>query len=146
MRQSLYPPLPPLKTLKSLFRITLVSSLLTVVMAFDTSVPVPMRSMCATPNIVLVNIMACRVYRRTKAGIFRELQISSAGKNRTAPVISIHTNRTRTSDGPPFRVDIELATVSSPTANGGVSESNSVYKMDDNAERKEYASSFGEVK
>ncbi|KAF9482245.1 hypothetical protein BDN70DRAFT_853708 [Pholiota conissans] len=125
------------------YLITLVSSLLTVVMAFDTSVPVPMRSMCATPNIVLVNIMACRVYRRTKAGVFRELEISTIGKSpRTAPQISIHTNRTRTSDGPPFRVDIELATVTSPTANSG-SEANSMYKVDNGMERKEY---FGEAK
>ncbi|KAF8198097.1 hypothetical protein BJ912DRAFT_845793 [Pholiota molesta] len=130
------------------YLITLVSSLLAVVIAFNTSVPVPMRSMFVLPNLVLVNIMACRVFRRTKTSIFREVEIStwSVGGNRTAPVISIHTNRARTSDRPPVRVDIELANVTSPTANGGVSNSNSVYRMDDKVERKEHAGSLGEAK
>jgi hypothetical protein len=143
----------PLTSLKYIaewppFRITLVSSLLTVVIAFDTSVPVPMRSMFVLPNLVLVNIMACRVFRSTKTSIFREVEIStwSVGGNRTAPVISIHTNRARTSDRPPVRVDIELANVTSPTANGGVSNSNSAYKVDDKVERKEHAGSLGEAK
>ena len=93
----------------------MVSSLVTVVMAFDQSVPVPMRTMFATLNIVLVNIMACRVYRRTKTGLLRETEISTShimgnsdtSKNRPA-MISVHTNRTRTTDDS-YRVDIELA-------------------------------------
>ena len=84
-------------------------------MAFDQSVPVPMRTMFATLNIVLVNIMACRVYRRTKTGLLRETEISTShimgnsdtSKNRPA-MISVHTNRTRTTDDS-YRVDIELA-------------------------------------
>ena len=51
-------------------------------MAFDQSVPVPLRSMCATPNIVLVNIMACRVYRHTRIGMIRESEISTSAIDR----------------------------------------------------------------
>jgi hypothetical protein len=90
-------------------RITLISNLVTVVMVFDTSVPIPMRSMCATPNIVLTNIMACRVYRRTKAGLFRESEISTtnmSAKNRLP--VAVYTSRTKASDTP-YRVDIELS-------------------------------------
>lgn len=114
-------------------------------MAFDQSVPVPLRSMCATPNIVLVNIMACRVYRRTKAGVFRELDASSAGKSlRGAPVISIQTNRVRTTDEPSYLVDIELANrkVASPTANNSLTHSDS-YRMDDTLEKSDYSKSYG---
>ncbi|KAF8199056.1 hypothetical protein BJ912DRAFT_950733 [Pholiota molesta] len=89
------------------YLITLISNLVTVVMVFDTSVPIPMRSMCATPNIVLTNIMACRVYRRTKAGLFRESEISTtnmSAKNRLP--VAVYTSRTKASDTP-YRVDID---------------------------------------
>ena len=51
-------------------------------MVFNTRVPVPMRSMFATPNIALLNIMACRVYRNTKFGVFREEEISTSNMNK----------------------------------------------------------------
>lgn len=51
-------------------------------MVFNTHVPVPMRSMFATPNIALLNIMACRVYRNTKFGLFREEELSTANMNK----------------------------------------------------------------
>lgn len=92
------------------FRITLISNLVTVIMVFDTSVPIPMRSMCATPNIVLTNIMACRVYRRTRAGLFRESEISTtavSAKHRKPGPVAVYTSSTKATD-PPFRVDIEL--------------------------------------
>ena len=91
-------------------RITLISNLVTVIMVFDTSVPVPMRSMCATPNIVLVNIMACQVYRRTPAGLFRETEISTtavSAKPRKPGAVAVYTSSTKATD-PPFHVDIEL--------------------------------------
>ncbi|KAF9475472.1 hypothetical protein BDN70DRAFT_840892 [Pholiota conissans] len=108
------------------YLVTLVSSLVTVIMAFDTSVPVPLRSMCANLNIVLVCIMACRVYRRTKSGLFRETEISTtnisaASKIRTPVGISVHTNRTRTMDDP-YKVDIELASRKNMGTNGSDSE------------------------
>ncbi len=112
-------------------------------MAFDQSVPVPLRSMCATPNIVLVNIMACRVYRRTKAGVFRQLGVSSVGMSRnTAPVIAISTNRVRTTDEPSYLVDIELASrkVASPTTNGSLATSE--YGRGDTLEKQDYSRSY----
>ncbi|KJA14649.1 hypothetical protein HYPSUDRAFT_150082 [Hypholoma sublateritium FD-334 SS-4] len=81
------------------YLITLASNMVTVIMVFDTSVPIPLRSMCATPNIVITSIMACRVYRRTRAGFFRESELSTTtmlDKNRK-PVSPSH-----------IRVDIEL--------------------------------------
>ncbi|KAF9471347.1 hypothetical protein BDN70DRAFT_888251 [Pholiota conissans] len=66
-----------LKDGQKYYLISLISNLVTVIMVFDTSVPVPMRSMCATPNIVLTNIMACRVYRNTRRGFIRESEIST---------------------------------------------------------------------
>ena len=112
-------------------------------MAFDQSVPDPLRSMCATPNIVLVNIMACRVYRRTKAGVFRQLGVSSVAMSRnTAPVIAISTNRVRTTDEPSYLVDIELASrkVASPTTNGSLATSE--YRRGDTLEKQDYSRSY----
>lgn len=89
---------------------TLVSSLVTVVMNFDQSVPVPMRTMFATLNVVLVNIMACRVFRRTKSGLLRETEISSArlaaSQSRIRPAVISVDNRIKTADNP-YRVDME---------------------------------------
>ena len=73
--------------------------MVTVIMVFDTGVPIPLRSMCATPNIVITSIMACRVYRRTRAGLFREVELSTT--------TMFNKNRKPTST-PPIRVDIEL--------------------------------------
>jgi len=67
-----------LKDGQKYYLISLISNVVTVIMVFDTSVPIPMRSMCATPNIVLTNIMACRVYRNTKFGFIRESEVSTA--------------------------------------------------------------------
>ncbi|KAF8199057.1 hypothetical protein BJ912DRAFT_950735, partial [Pholiota molesta] len=50
------------------YLISLISNLVVVVMVFDTSVPIPLRSMGAMSNVVVTNIMASRVFRRTKFG------------------------------------------------------------------------------
>ena len=36
------------------------------------SIPIVYRSAIGIPNIMLINVMACRVYRNTKFGIFKE--------------------------------------------------------------------------
>ncbi len=59
-------------------RVTLVSNMATVIMIFDTAVPIPLRLMWVPPNIVITSIMACRVYRRTRSHISREVEISTA--------------------------------------------------------------------
>lgn len=81
-------------------RITLASNMVTVIMVFDTSVPIPLRSMCATPNIVITSIMACRVYRRTRAGFFREAEISTT--------TMMFEKKHKPTSTPPIRVDIGL--------------------------------------
>jgi len=57
-------------------RATVTTSLLTVVLQYLPTVPIVCRTLFSLLNIVLMNIMACRVYRNTKFGIFRESQIA----------------------------------------------------------------------
>ncbi|KAJ3504167.1 hypothetical protein NLJ89_g8081 [Agrocybe chaxingu] len=47
---------------------TVTTSLLTVIVFYFPLIPVVYRAMFAVPNAALMNIMACRVYRRTKSG------------------------------------------------------------------------------
>ncbi|KAF9043104.1 hypothetical protein BJ165DRAFT_1529223 [Panaeolus papilionaceus] len=49
---------------------TVTSSLLTVIMLEVDAVPPVFRSMFTVSNVMLMNIMACRVYRNTKFGLF----------------------------------------------------------------------------
>ena len=101
-----------LTRLNYISRITLISNLVTVIMVFDTSVPIPLRSMCATPNLVLTNIMACRVYRRTRAGIFREVEVSTTALSdkihKPNIPIAFYTTNTTVTTPAPYPVDIEL--------------------------------------
>jgi len=56
-----------------LYYLTVVTtSLMSVIIFYIKSVPMVYRTMFPIPNLVLMNIMACRVYRNTKFGIFRE--------------------------------------------------------------------------
>ncbi|KAF8154858.1 hypothetical protein B0H34DRAFT_718261 [Crassisporium funariophilum] len=57
---------------------TVTLNLLTVIMLYISSVPITYRTMFTVPNITLMNIMACRVFRNTKFGVFRETMISSS--------------------------------------------------------------------
>ncbi|KAJ3506387.1 hypothetical protein NLJ89_g6892 [Agrocybe chaxingu] len=60
------------------YYLTTVSiSLLTVIMLYVKSVPVTYQTMFTVPNIVLMNVMACRVFRNVKFGKFRETPLSS---------------------------------------------------------------------
>ncbi|KAF9045139.1 hypothetical protein BJ165DRAFT_1602816 [Panaeolus papilionaceus] len=57
---------------------TVTTNLVAVIMFWITAVPPTYRSMFTIPNIALMNIMACRVFRKTKFGIFRETAISTS--------------------------------------------------------------------
>jgi len=57
---------------------TVTTSLMTVIMLYVSSVPITYRTMFTVPNIALMNIMACRVFRHTKFGMFRETSISTS--------------------------------------------------------------------
>ncbi|KAJ3511793.1 hypothetical protein NLJ89_g3893 [Agrocybe chaxingu] len=61
---------------------TVSTNLLTVVVFFLKTVPVVYRTMFVVPNVMLMNIMACRVFRRTKFGLYREkTSINTSGVN-----------------------------------------------------------------
>ncbi|KAH9475853.1 hypothetical protein JR316_0011413 [Psilocybe cubensis] len=49
---------------------TVSTNLLTLILMLIHPVPEAYRTMLAGPNIMLMNVMACRVYRKTKLGLF----------------------------------------------------------------------------
>ena len=49
-----------------------------MIMLFNPSLPGYLRTIFAAPNVTLMNIMACRVYRDTLFGLYREAEISSS--------------------------------------------------------------------
>ena len=55
---------------------SLITNLAVVTMVFDQDIPVILRSMGAAVNVVVTNIMACLVYRRTKFAQVRENELS----------------------------------------------------------------------
>ncbi|KAF9045141.1 hypothetical protein BJ165DRAFT_1528051 [Panaeolus papilionaceus] len=57
---------------------TVTSNLVVVIMFYIDAVPPVYRSMFTVPNVALMNIMACRVFRKTKFGVFRETTVSSS--------------------------------------------------------------------
>ncbi|KAF9043113.1 hypothetical protein BJ165DRAFT_1529231 [Panaeolus papilionaceus] len=64
---------------------TVTTNLMTVIMLYIEAVPITYRTMFTVPNIALMNIMACRVFRNTKFGVFRETSISTSRMNSTNP-------------------------------------------------------------
>ncbi|PPQ65076.1 hypothetical protein CVT24_003030 [Panaeolus cyanescens] len=58
--------------------ITIFTSLTSVIMLYVPNVPPAYRVMFATSNVSVMNIMACRVFRNTKFGIYREADISTS--------------------------------------------------------------------
>ncbi|KAF9045140.1 hypothetical protein BJ165DRAFT_1475549 [Panaeolus papilionaceus] len=57
---------------------TVTTNLVAVIMFYINVVPPTYRSMFTVPNVALMNIMACRVFRKTKFGVFREVTISTS--------------------------------------------------------------------
>ncbi|KAF8810290.1 hypothetical protein BYT27DRAFT_7186756 [Phlegmacium glaucopus] len=64
-------------------------NVLTVIMFFDQSIPDSLRTVFMVPNVVLTNIMACRVFRNTIFGSVRESQISTSFVAREPNVDSV---------------------------------------------------------
>ncbi|PPQ74973.1 hypothetical protein CVT24_010274 [Panaeolus cyanescens] len=58
---------------------TVSLNLLTVIMFFIESVPPTYRLMFTLPNVTLMNIMACRVFRNTKFGLLQDSSMSTGG-------------------------------------------------------------------
>ncbi|KAF8914439.1 hypothetical protein CPB84DRAFT_1669070 [Gymnopilus junonius] len=70
-------------------------SLLTACLFLIQSVPAPYRAIMGIPNIVLVNNMACHVYRNVRLGVYREFSAdkpSGLGKSE-APLSTLKFNR-----------------------------------------------------
>jgi len=57
---------------------TITINLVAVIMLFNRSVPTILRTVFWLPNVILVNIMACRVFRNTIFGNFREAEIATS--------------------------------------------------------------------
>jgi len=57
---------------------TVTINLVAVIMLFNHSVPTILRTVFWIPNVLLVNIMACRVFRNTIFGKFRETEIATS--------------------------------------------------------------------
>ena len=55
-----------------------MSNIASTTLLLDKKVPEPYQSVLNTPNVVLINIMACRVFRKTKLGLFREEELSTS--------------------------------------------------------------------
>lgn len=75
-------------------RTTLIAGAVFAGLAFSPSVPGPLRSLATDPYIAVINIMACRVYRRTRTGLIREAEISTTtlAKSKTGnAIVFYHT-------------------------------------------------------
>lgn len=102
-----------------------------------------MRSMFATPNIALLNIMACRVYRNTKFGLFREEEISTSNMQKAIesklPPFPVFAHRSEiTTTNSSSGIDLGSART---FANSGTAE-NEKQKV---TEVKRYSSSLGDA-
>ncbi|CAA7262445.1 unnamed protein product [Cyclocybe aegerita] len=64
---------------------TVITKLMTVIIFYFTLVPAVYRAMFAVPNAVVMNMMACRVYRRTKLARYRELKTPSSNLSSAMP-------------------------------------------------------------
>ena len=63
---------------RSFHRATVTVNLLAVIMVFNQSLPTNIRALLWVPNAVLMNIMACRVFRNTILGTINEAGSCSA--------------------------------------------------------------------
>lgn len=74
------------------YLITVTSNLVVLIMLYVPGVPVPYRAMFTATNIPIMNIMACRVYRKTRNAVMRTTVVSSRrifSTNDTGPSISL---------------------------------------------------------
>jgi len=65
---------------------TVSVTLLTLVVFYQTSIPAAYRTMFTLPNLMLFNIMACRVFRNTKLALKREPRLSTATESVVLPL------------------------------------------------------------
>ncbi|KAF8898069.1 hypothetical protein CPB84DRAFT_1748075 [Gymnopilus junonius] len=85
---------------------TVTTNLMTVIMLYIGTVPITYRTMFTVPNITLMNIMACRVFRNTKFGIFRGEAATSSGNPASVIPLSIRRNGHTRSVIPEHRLEV----------------------------------------
>ena len=56
----------------------MIAGIVTVALVYAPAVPIPLKALGINPYLSIVNIMACRVFRNTRAGSIRESQISTS--------------------------------------------------------------------
>ncbi|KAF8954564.1 hypothetical protein BDZ97DRAFT_1676531 [Flammula alnicola] len=62
------------------YLLTIIIQIITAITFFNQSIPQVYRAVIPIPNVIIINIMAGRIYRNTKLGIFRELTPTSSSK------------------------------------------------------------------
>lgn len=73
----------------SFARITVIAGVACAVMLFSPVVPLPLADTLEDVYPAVINIMACRLFRRTKSGAIRESEISSSVANQKIHVGSM---------------------------------------------------------
>ncbi|KAJ3513401.1 hypothetical protein NLJ89_g2966 [Agrocybe chaxingu] len=68
---------------------TVTTNLMTVVVFYFTFIPAVYRAMFAVPNAILMNMMACRVYRRTKLALKNVSNHPTTSVSKDAPIIPL---------------------------------------------------------
>ncbi|KAG2004260.1 hypothetical protein CC2G_002832 [Coprinopsis cinerea AmutBmut pab1-1] len=92
-----------LKDGQTYYMVTVFSNLLTVIMIYMSSLPATYRTIFSAPNIMLINVMACRVFRHTKFAAFRESTFTNstslATNIKNAAMLPVHFRHTVTGNG-----------------------------------------------
>ncbi|KAF9527236.1 hypothetical protein CPB83DRAFT_769032 [Crepidotus variabilis] len=74
---------------------TIISlNLVVIVLFFTESVPIVYRSFFGVPNVVLMNVMACYVYRKIRFGVYRETTTLGLGNTTLGKSIPVSGGRT----------------------------------------------------
>ena len=56
----------------------MIAGIVNAALVYAPAVPSPLKGLAINPSLAIINIMACRVFRNTRAGSIRESQISTS--------------------------------------------------------------------
>ncbi|KAF9044987.1 hypothetical protein BJ165DRAFT_1474700 [Panaeolus papilionaceus] len=96
------------------YTVTVSLNLLTVIMLFVSSVPPVYRIMFVVPNVVLTNIMACRVFRDTKFGLMRDSLLATSAQMDSTRVLDSRPVRFNRDPNQTFEMSIGIQAQSPP--------------------------------
>lgn len=77
----------------------MIGGIAVAVLTLGPGIPIHLKSLAIDPYIAIVNIMACRVYRRTKLGLIRESEISTTAIDRKRAVHAVVFKNVTVSSG-----------------------------------------------